>query len=108
MTVIDIQQFMTIDLRVGRVISAEPVQGSNKLILMKVDIGTEIRQVVAGIAKTYAPESLVNRNVVMVANLQPARLMGYESQGMVLAADVDGRPYLVEVPQDIPPGSRVR
>jgi len=87
---IKIDDFMKVDLRTGRVLAAERVPKSDKLIKMSVDIGTETRQIVGGIGKSYSPEELVGRTVVVVANLKPAKLMGVESQGMLLAAgDVD-------------------
>lgn len=105
---INIQTFMQVDLRVGEIVTAEPIEKSKKLLKLTVDLGTERRQVVAGIAQYYRPEELRGRKVVVVANLEPAVLMGTESQGMILAADVDGRPYLLEVPAEVPNGSRVR
>ena len=95
-------------MRVGQVLEAEKIEGSRKLIRMKVDIGTEVRQVVAGIAEAYAPESLLNRKVVIVANLKPARLMGVESNGMVVAASVDGRPVLATFVEDVPNGALLK
>ncbi|HEU5251090.1 MAG TPA: methionine--tRNA ligase, partial [Thermoanaerobaculia bacterium] len=107
---ISIQEFQKIRLVTGRVLEAERVPKSNKLVRLMVDLGSERRQVVAGIAGRYEPESLVGRNVVIVANLAPAKLMGVESNGMVLAATVGaaGEPSLLEVPADVPPGSTVK
>ena len=107
---IGIEEFARVRLVTGRVTAAERVPKSNKLVKLQVDLGSETRQVVAGIAKRYEPESLVGRNVVIVANLKPARLMGVESDGMVLAATVGeaGEPSLLEVAADVPPGSRVK
>jgi methionyl-tRNA synthetase len=103
---VDIEVLRQIDLRVGKVLSAERVPKSSKLLKLEVDLG-EIRTIVAGIAKTYAPEDLVGKNVVVVANLAPARLMGVESQGMVLAA-VDGSGAHALLPDgDPPPGTPV-
>ena len=107
---ISIQDFQRLRLVTGRILQAERVPRSNKLVCLQVDLGTERRQVVAGIANRYEPESLVGRNVVIVANLAPAKLMGIESNGMVLAATVGeaGEPSLLEVPNDVPPGSIVK
>ncbi|HEX2165404.1 MAG TPA: methionine--tRNA ligase subunit beta, partial [Thermoanaerobaculia bacterium] len=108
-TVIDIDQFFQTELRVAVVRHAEPVPKSNKLLRLEVELADgERRQLVAGIAKAYAPEALVGRQVVVVANLQPAKLMGVESQGMVLAASVDGEPVLLAPDREVPPGTRVR
>jgi methionyl-tRNA synthetase len=106
---ISIDEFMKVDLRVAKVLEAEAVPKSKKLIKLKVDTGGEQRMIVAGIAEAYQPEQLVGRTIVIVANLQPAKLMGIESNGMVLAGSPDGgKPVLVGFDQDVPPGSRVR
>jgi methionyl-tRNA synthetase len=107
---IGIEEFQKVQLRTGKVLAAERVPKSNKLVRLQVDLGAEQRQIVAGIAARYEPESLVGRNVVIVANLKPAKLMGVESNGMVLAATVGeaGEPSLLEVAADVPPGSRVK
>jgi methionyl-tRNA synthetase len=105
---INIDRFFETELRVATVTVAEPVPKSNKLLKLTVDLGGESRQVVAGIAKEYAPETLVGKQVVVVANLEPATLMGVESQGMVLAASVDGAPVLLHPGREVPAGSRVR
>jgi methionyl-tRNA synthetase len=106
---ISIDEFMKVDLRVAKVLEAEAVPKSKKLIKLKVDTGRDQRTVVAGIAEAYQPEQLVGKTIVIVANLQPAKLMGIESNGMVLAGSPDGRPpVLVGFDQDVPPGSRVR
>jgi len=107
---IGLEEFQRVRLVTGRVVEADRVPKSNKLVRMQVDLGTERRQVVAGIGKQYTPESLVGKNVVIVANLKPATLMGVESNGMVLAATVGkaGEPSLLEVGADVPPGSLVK
>ena len=108
-TRVSIDEFMRIDLRVGRVLAAERVPNSRKLIKMEVDLGAERRTMVAGIAEAYTAESLVGRTVVVVANLKPAKLMGIESNGMVLAASPEGgKPMLVGFDEAPPVGSRVR
>ncbi len=100
---------MKIDLRVARVLAAERVPKSKKLVKLSVDLGFEQRTLVAGIAEAYEPEALVGRTVVIVANLKPATLMGIESNGMVLAGSPDGgKPTLVGFDSDVPPGTRVR
>jgi methionyl-tRNA synthetase len=107
---ISIEQFMSVELRVARVLAAERVPKSKKLVKMSVDLGSETRTLVAGIAEAYTPEALVGRTVIVVANLQPAKLMGIESNGMVLAASPDGGlPQLVAFDEPVPaPGTRVR
>ena len=103
--------FMRIELRVAKVLAAEPIPKSKKLLKVTVDTGSGERTIVAGIARSYTPETLIGRSVVIVANLEKVTLMGVESNGMMLAAtDPDGRPVLVTVddPAAAPPGSRVR
>ena len=100
---------MKIELRVAKVLAAERVPNSRKLIKMQVDVGTEQRTLVAGIADAYEPEVLVGRSVVIVFNLKPAKLMGIESNGMVLAASADGgKPIIVGFDEPVAPGTRVR
>ena len=107
---LSIDEFMKIELRVARVLAAERVPKSKKLLKLSVDLGTEQRTLVAGIAEAYEAEALVGRTVVMVANLKPATLMGIESNGMVLAASPEGgRPQLLAFDGEPPaPGTRVR
>jgi methionyl-tRNA synthetase len=108
-TRISIDDFMKVDLRVAKVLAAEKVASSRKLVKLTVDVGTEQRTLVAGIAEAYEPEALVGRTLVMVFNLTPAKLMGIESNGMVLAASPSGgKPTLVGFDQEIAPGTRVR
>jgi methionyl-tRNA synthetase len=106
---ITIDDFMKVDLRVARILAAEKVPNSRKLVKMTVDAGSEQRTLVAGIAEAYEPEQLVGRTIAMVFNLKPAKLMGIESNGMVLAASPDGgKPVLVTFDQDVVPGTKVR
>ena len=105
---ITIDQFFETELRVATVTGAERVPKSEKLIKLAVDLGSEQRVVVAGIGKAYEPEQLIGRQVVIVANLQPAKLMGIESQGMVLAASEDGNPILLHPASAVPNGTQVR
>jgi methionyl-tRNA synthetase len=107
---IGIDDFMKIDLRVGRVVSAEPVKGADKLLQMKIDIGEpQPRTIVAGIALAYKPEQVIGRKVVIVANLQPRKLRGIESQGMIVAASLEGgSPVLAGFTEDVPVGARLK
>ena len=108
---ISFDDFMKVQLRVVKVTAAEAIPKSKKLLKVTVDDGAGERTLVAGIARAYAPETLVGRSVVIVANLQKAKLMGVESNGMILAAtDPDGGPVLLGVddPDKAPPGARVR
>lgn len=105
---IDITEFMKAGLKVAEVKEAEKVKGSKRLLKLTVDLGTETRTLVAGIAEVYTPEELIGRQVVVVTNLKPAKLMGVESQGMVLAASVDGRPVLLRISDVVPNGTIVK
>ncbi len=131
-----IDEFQKMELKVGRIISAERVEGSDKLLKLQVDLGPsspllgsnytgqseaseghsgpgedqprELRQVLSGIAKRYAPEDLMGKEIVLVANLDPRAIMGMESQGMILAAQGgDGRPVALTPMQEVPPGSKI-
>jgi len=106
---ISIDDFKRVELRVAKVLEAAPVSKSKKLLKLTVDTGTDQRTIVAGIAEAYQPEQLIGRTVVIVANLQPAKLMGVESQGMILAAGPEGGlPTLVGFADAVAPGTRVR
>jgi methionyl-tRNA synthetase len=107
---IEIDDFMKVKLRTGKILEAEKIKKSKKLLKLIVDIGSERRQIVAGISEHYKPEELVGGNCVVVANLKPAKLMGIESQGMLLAANTaDGRLAIVRPEKDdIAPGAEVR
>jgi methionyl-tRNA synthetase len=107
---IAIDDFVKVDLRVGQVVSAERVKGADKLLHMKVDIGEEQpRTIVAGIAESYAPETMLGRKVVIVANLQPRKLRGIESNGMIVAASLEGgKPVLAGFLEDVPVGARLK
>jgi methionine--tRNA ligase beta chain len=105
---ISFADFEKVDLRVGKVIEAEKVPETTKLIAMKIDIGNETRQVVAGMADYLDADYFIGKQVVVVTNLAPRTLRGRISHGMILAADVGGRPYLITVDGDVPPGSKVR
>ena len=105
---IGIEDFQKIQLKIARVLEAERIPKSSKLLKLQVDIGTEQRQIVAGIGKKYTPEELVGKTIVVVANLKPAKLMGTESQGMVLAAGDKEVLGLLGVSEDTPPGTKVK
>ncbi len=107
---ITIDDFVKVDLRVGKVLTAEAVKGADKLLHMTVDIGEEKpRTIVAGIAKAYSPEQLIGRKVVIVANLAPRKLRGIETQGMIVAASLEGgTPVLAAFLEDVPVGARLK
>jgi methionyl-tRNA synthetase len=107
---IGIEDFLKVELRVGEVKVAEKVKGADKLLRLEVDIGSEVRQIVAGIAKAYDPEKLIGRKVVIVANLQPRKLRGLESNGMIVAASLgdEGQPVLAGFLEDVPVGAKLK
>jgi methionyl-tRNA synthetase len=105
---ISIGKFFETQLRVARVVAAERVAGTDRLLKLQVDLGHEQRQIVAGIAAAYEPASLVGRRIIVVANLEAARIRGVESQGMLLAADFDGKPVLATFEEEVPPGTPVK
>lgn len=106
---ITIDDFAKVELRVAQVKVAERVKGADKLLRLEVDLGTETRQILAGIAEAYAPETLIGRKIVIVANLAPRKLRGLESNGMLLAASLEGgKPVLASFLEDAPVGARLK
>ncbi|MBI4225232.1 MAG: methionine--tRNA ligase subunit beta [Candidatus Sungbacteria bacterium] len=105
---ITFDQFKEINLRVVKILTAERVEGSDKLLRLQVSLGEEDRQIVAGIGKRYSPEALVGTEIVIVANLEPRKLMGFESQGMLLAADSSEGPVLLRPDGEVLPGSMIK
>lgn len=108
MAEVSFDDFKKVDLRTAKIVSAERVEGSEKLLKLLVDIGEEkLRQIIAGIGLAYEPPLILGREIIVVANLAPRVIMGLESQGMILAAS-DGRPVLLQPERKVPPGSEVR
>ena len=107
---ITIEDFAKVELRVGEVVSAERIPKADKLLKLQVDIGTEVRQVLAGIAQYYEPEKLVGMKVIVVTNLQPRKMRGLESNGMIVAASVgeEGKPVLATFVEDVPKGAKLK
>lgn len=105
---ISYEDFQKLDLRIGRIQRAEKIQGATKLLKLDVSLGEEQRQLVAGIAERYDPETLPGKQIVVLANLEPKMLKGVESQGMILAADNSGKPVILQPEQDVPEGSKVK
>lgn len=104
--IIEFEAFSKVDLRVAEIIEAEPIVNSDKLIRLQIDLGDEQRQIVAGIKSFYNPEDLVGRQIIVVANLAPRMMMGYESKGMLLAASGDF-PILLQPMRKVKPGSKI-
>ena len=105
---ITFKDFQRLDIRIGKILECESIPGAKKLLKVSLDIGTETRETVAGMAEFFSPEELVGKTVVVLVNLEPKKLMGVESQGMILAADLDGKPFLLTVESDVLPGTKVR
>ncbi len=106
--IIPFTDFAKVDLRVARILEVERVEGSDKLLRLQVSLGDEKRrQILAGIGKKYTPEELINREIIVVANLEPRSLMGFESQGMLLAAGDAAGPVLLRPDVEVPPGSEI-
>ena len=108
MTRINMEDFAKVDLRVAEVVAAEKVVKSKRLLKLTVQVGSETRTLVAGIAEHYEPATLVGRKVVIVANLEPATLMGVESNGMALAASEGNDLALIVLDRDLPSGAKVK
>ena len=107
MEIINFDDFSKLNLRVGKIISAEEVEGSNKLIKMKVDIGDDERQIVAGISKYYSLDELTNKTVIVLINLEPRKIFGIESQGMLLASIDGDEVSLLQTDKEMIPGSEI-
>ena len=105
---INYEQFSQIELRIATVVSAERVEGSDKLLCIRVSLGAEKRQIIAGIGRKYAPEELIGKQIVMVANLEPRMLMGMESRGMLLAGDSPDGPVVLVPGQEVPTGTKIK
>ena len=105
---ISFEEFKKMDLRVAKIIEVEKVEGSENLLKLQIDLGKEIRQIIAGIAKYYRPEDLIGKEIVVISNLEPKIIFGLESKGMLLAADNEGEPVLLIPEKEVPPGTKVR
>lgn len=105
---VSFEDFKKLDIRIGKIISVEKVQDTDKLIKLQVDLGNERRQLIAGIAEFYEPEQLIGKEIPVLVNLKVKEFKGLESQGMILAADVDGKPILLHPDKEIPAGSIIR
>ena len=102
---ITIDDFKKVELKVAKILEADRVKNSDKLVKLKVDLGSEQRQIIAGIGNIYTPEILVGKQIIVVANLEPRKLMGLESQGMLLAASDEMGPVLVVPESEVRPGA---
>ncbi|MEW6067080.1 MAG: methionine--tRNA ligase subunit beta [Nitrospirota bacterium] len=105
---ITIDDFKRLDIRIGKILSAEKVKGTDKLMKLEIDIGKEKRQLVAGIAGSYEPDYLIGKEVPVLLNLEPRTIRGIESKGMILAIDVEGKSVLLHPAEEVPSGSVIR
>lgn len=105
---ITFDDFKRLDIRIGKIIFSEKVTGTDKLLKLEVDFGSEKRQIVAGIAESYEAALLIGKEIPVLMNLEPRSIRGIESQGMILAIDVDGKPTLMHPDKEVPPGSIIR
>ena len=105
---ITFEDFNKLEIRIGKILSAQRVEETDKLIELVVDIGVEQRSLVAGIAQWYSSEELIGKLIPVLVNLEPKKMRGITSNGMILAADVEGKPVLLHPDRDVPPGSIVR
>ena len=102
---ISFDDFKKIELRIGKIVTAQKVEGADKLLKLEVDIGSEKRQMVAGVAHVYAPEDIIGKEIPIVINLEPRKIRGIESKGMLLAAVEDGKPVLLFPDKEVTPGT---
>jgi methionine--tRNA ligase beta chain len=105
---ISFDEFKKLDLRAGRILGAERIEESEKLLNLEVDIGDQKRRIIAGIGKMYRPEELPGRSIIIIANLEPKKIMGLESQGMLLAASGLEGPVILMPEREVPPGTEIR
>ena len=105
---ITFDDFQKLDIKIGTIIEAEKVEGADKLLKLTVDISEEKRTLVAGIAEDYKPEDIIGKQIPILTNLEPKKLRGIESQGMILAVDVEGKATLIHPDKKVPNGSKVR
>jgi methionine--tRNA ligase beta chain len=108
MKMITFDDFKKLDIRIGKILSAEKVPGTDKLLTLEIDFSAERRQIVAGIAEAYQPDQLIGKEIPVLMNLEPRSIRGIVSQGMILAADADGKPVLMHPESEVPPGSIIR
>lgn len=105
---ISFDDFQKLDIRIGTILVAEKVEGTDKLLKLSVDLGEETRTLVAGIAEDYKPEDITGKQIPILINLEPKKLRGIESNGMILAVDIDGKATLIHPDKQVPDGSKIR
>jgi methionine--tRNA ligase beta chain len=105
---ITFDDFKKLDIKIGKILSAEKIRGTDKLMKLEVDFGAEKRQLVAGIAELFTPDYLIGKEIPVLMNLESRNIRGIESHGMILAIDVEGKPVLLHPEREVPPGSIIR
>jgi methionine--tRNA ligase beta chain len=105
---ITFDDFKKLDIRIGKILLAEKVEGTDKLMKLEIDFGAEKRQIIAGIAEFYQADQLIGKEIPVLVNLEPRTIRGTESHGMILAADVEGKAVLLQPEKEVPPGSVIR
>jgi methionine--tRNA ligase beta chain len=105
---ITFEDFKRLEIKIGKVVKSEKIEGTDKLLKLEIDLGPEKRQLVAGIAEVYQPDDLVGKELPVLINLEPREIRGIKSQGMILAIEVDGKPVLLIPEEEVPCGSIVR
>lgn len=108
MDLINLDDFKKLDIRIGKILTAERIEESDKLLKLEVDFGIEKRQIVSGIAEFYSPESLIGKEAPFIINIEPRKLRGVESHGMIMAASDDGKPVILIPEEEVPPGTIVK
>ncbi|HLC92461.1 MAG TPA: methionine--tRNA ligase subunit beta [archaeon] len=101
------EQFSKLEIRIAKILHAEKVEGSDKLLRLEIDLGTEKRQLVAGLAQQYTPEEIIGKQIPVIANLEMRKIRGIESNGMILAADDNGKPVILQPQREVPNGAKV-
>jgi methionine--tRNA ligase beta chain len=105
---VNFDDFKKLEIRIGKIVSAEKVKGTDKLLKLEIDFNTEKRHLVAGIADSYGTDQLIGKEIPVLLNLEPRSIRGIESRGMILAVDVEGKPVLLQPEREVPPGSIIR
>ncbi|MBI1985049.1 MAG: methionine--tRNA ligase [Candidatus Wildermuthbacteria bacterium] len=108
MEIVSLADLQKLDIRIGKVLHAERIADTNKLIRLEIDFGVETRQVITGMAEFFEPSHFIGKEIPVIVNLSPRNIQGIESQGMILAVEAAGRPVLLYPEQEVPPGSMVR
>lgn len=106
--IMNFEDFKKIELKTAKILEAEKIEGSDKMVKLKIELGDEERQILAGVGKVYSIEELVGKTIVVVSNLEPKELMGIESQSMLLAAGTDEGPVLLTCDKDVPSGLKIK